>query len=438
MLKSQAWRRRARKTSALGLMSTLVVFVCSVFLTATPASAAATRQYTYSCTAGGPFTNTSIVVGLSAPDTATAGQSFNLTVNIPTLTLATAPTTTPPGNVQVTLELAPTTGATVSDEAAKSGAPLTVNERTVQAGSVTYPVQVAAGTTADVGLTPGALTLGLPGTAGGATETNCTTTTPQALEVPIGTGNGNGDGDETDIVAYNCVLQPTGTTDANYPAEVDIRVVMTPPTSASPNQDASVTWTGTIQNTGDSLTLPTGFPTTSAKTFVTVKASGAGAPATVTGEGNLASVTAGSDLTTLPSVTLKVRPTTTGTVTLTAGDITFGATTTGTATSPVIKCTAPTTGLKEYKVTVGNGTGSPSPSPTTTSPRPTRTATATVTITPSSSTTTRKSQTPVAGADTGAGGMMGPDGRMFILTGTALITAAAVGGLVMRRRSIRS
>ncbi|PZG16355.1 hypothetical protein C1J01_21325 [Nonomuraea aridisoli] len=254
--------------------------------------------------------------------------------------------------------------------------------------------------------------------------------------MPIGTGNGNGNDDENDVVAYNCVLQPTGTTDANYPAETDIRVVMTPPTTASANQDASVTWAGTIQNTGDSLTLPTGFPTTNAKMFVTVRASGAGAPATVTGEANLTSVTAGSDLTTLPGVTLKVRPTTTGTVTLTAGDITFGAATTGTATSPVIKCTAPTTGLKQYTLTVGNGTASPSP--TTTSPRPTRTTTATVTITPSSSTTTRKSQTPVAGADTGAGGMMGPDGRLFILTGTALITAAAVGGLVMRRRSIRS
>jgi MYXO-CTERM domain-containing protein len=32
---------------------------------------------------------------------------------------------------------------------------------------------------------------------------------------------------------------------------------------------------------------------------------------------------------------------------------------------------------------------------------------------------------------------MGPDGRMFILTGTALIGAAAVGGLFMRRRSIK-
>ncbi|TMR23201.1 hypothetical protein ETD86_08835 [Nonomuraea turkmeniaca] len=56
-----------------------------------------------------------------------------------------------------------------------------------------------------------------------------------------------------------------------------------------------------------------------------------------------------------------------------------------------------------------------------------------MTITPSEN--TNKSKTPKAGADTGAGGEMGPDGRMFILTGTALVAAAAVGGLVMRRRN---
>ncbi|WP_220449654.1 hypothetical protein, partial [Nonomuraea longispora] len=64
------------------------------------------------------------------------------------------------------------------------------------------------------------------------------------------------------------------------------------------------------------------------------------------------------------------------------------------------------------------------------------TSTHTVTITPSSEDEpTRKSETPKAGADTGAGGTMGPDGRLFILTGGALIVAAAGGGLLMRRRN---
>ncbi|MEV5895834.1 hypothetical protein [Nonomuraea fuscirosea] len=252
------------------------------------------------------------------------------------------------------------------------------------------------------------------------------------MTIPIQTGGGGGDTDD-DVVAYNCTL-PSGT-DADYPATVDIKVVMTPPTSASANADASISWTGTIQSTGDPLKAPTGFPTTSPKMFVTVKASGAGAPATATGEGTLTNVTAGSNITTLPNVTVKVKPTTTGTVSLTAGDLAFGTS----STSPAIKCTAPTTGLKAYTFTVGNSTTSPSPTntsptPTTTSPRPTTTRTATLTVTP---TNTRKSQTPKAGADTGAGGTMGPDGRLFILTGTGLVAAAAIGGLVMRRRSVK-
>lgn len=428
---SQAWRRLAIKTSALGLASTLVAFVCSVFIVATPgtASAAVTKQYTYSCGSGGPFTNTSITVGLSAPDTVTAGQTFDLTVNIPTLTLTPAPTVA--AKVSATLALTPTS-ATVNDATtAKEGATVTINQTAVPAGSVVYKVAVTAGATGNVTLKPGELKLGL--TAGATTTSTCTApTTAEALSVPIGTGGGGGD---TDIITYDCDLVPTNTT--IDPADVDIKVVLTPPTSASANADAEVKWAGTIQTTGDPLKVPTGFPTTGSKIFATIKASGAGAPATTTGEAALTGITAGSDFpATLPQITLKVKPTSTGTVTLTPGDIAFGTS----ATSPALKCLAPTTGLKTYTFTVGNAstspTPTPTPTPTTTSPRPTRTSTATVTVTPSSS-TSRKSQTPKAGADTGAGGSMGPDGRLFILTGTGLIAAAAVGGLVMRRRSIK-
>ncbi|HUR03896.1 MAG TPA: hypothetical protein VM347_15230, partial [Nonomuraea sp.] len=57
--------------------------------------------------------------------------------------------------------------------------------------------------------------------------------------------------------------------------------------------------------------------------------------------------------------------------------------------------------------------------------------------TPKSSTKTsaKTSKTPKAGADTGAGGDAGPDGRMFVLTATALMAAAGIGGILMRRRS---
>ncbi|TMR95655.1 hypothetical protein [Nonomuraea basaltis] len=410
-------------------MGTLALFVGSIFIVSTPtaASAAVTKQFTYACATGGPFTNTSITVGLSAPDTVAAGQSFDLTVNIPALTLGTAATSAT--TVQATMALTPT-GGTVSDAGAKAGAAVTAGQTAVPAGSVTYKIAVAAGTTTKVSVKPGELKLGLTAPAGGTTST-CTTTSTEALDVPIGTGGG---GDGTDIVAYDCTL-PSTSTDTNYPADVDIKVVLTPPTSAAANADASITWAGTIQTTGDTLKAPTGFPTTGGKLFATIKASGAGSPATATGEAALTSVTIGQDITLPTSVTIKVKPTTTGTVTLTAGDLAFGTS----STSPAIKCTAPTTGLKGYTFTVGNASTSPSSSPTPSSsntsstPKPTTTSTATVTVTPPES--TKKSKTPKAGADTGAGGTMGPDGRMFILTGGALIAAAVVGGLVMRRRN---
>ncbi|MGI5284259.1 hypothetical protein ACQEVF_13065 [Nonomuraea polychroma] len=410
-------------------MGTLAIFIGSIFVLSTPtvASAAVSKQYQYNCT-GGPFTFTSgtpITVGLSAPDTVTAGQTFDLTVNIPALTLTTAPTAAT--TVSATMALTPT-GGTVSDAGAKPGAAVAIGERAVPAGSVTYKIAVAAGTTTKVSVKPGELKLGLTAPAGGTTST-CTTTSTEALDVPIGTGGG---GDGTDIVAYDCTL-PSTSTDTNYPADVDIKVVLTPPTSATANADASITWAGTIQTTGDTLKAPTGFPATGGKLFATIKASGAGSPATATGEAALTSVTVGQDITLPTSVTIKVKPTTTGTVTLTAGDLAFGTS----STSPAIKCTAPTTGLKQYTFTVGNASTSPSPTPsssnTSSTPKPTKTSTATVTVTPPEK--TEKSKTPKEGADTGAGGTMGPDGRMFILTGTALIAAAAVGGLVMRRRN---
>ncbi|MET8869180.1 hypothetical protein ABZW11_40155 [Nonomuraea sp. NPDC004580] len=430
---SQVGRRLAQKTSALGLAGTLALFVCSIFIIATPGTAsAATKQYTYSCSGGAPFTNTSIQVSLTAQDSVTAGQTFDLTVSIPPLTIATANVPTAATRVQATLTLQPT-GGTVTDAGAKDGAQVAASATSAPQGNVTYKITAAA-TGTKVSVKPGPLKLALASAPN--TAVNCTTDSDVALDVTIGTGGGGNTG--TDVVEYSCDV-PSTSTDTSYEAiKPEIKVVLTPPTSATANADASVTWAGTIQTTGDQLELPTGFPTTGAKMFATIKGSGAGVPATATGEAAITAPTAGSPLTTLPSVTIKIKPTTTGEVTLTAGDLAFGTS----ATAPALKCTAPTTGLKQFKFTVGNGTTSPSPSPTTTTPRPTTTHTATVTVTPSttrsSSTPTRKSQTPKAGADTGAGGMAGPDGRLFILTGTALVAAAAVGGLVMRRRSIRS
>jgi hypothetical protein len=137
-----------------------------------------------------------------------------------------------------------------------------------------------------------------------------------------------------------------------------------------------------------------------------------------------------------------VTPTASGTVALKGGGFSL------TVNGATYNCVPGTSGGPSVNLVVGTVSGSPSSSPTTTpttsptttptttpttsTPRPTRTSTATVTVTPSQ----RKSRTPKAGADTGAGGEMGPDGRMFILAGSALIVAAVGGGLVMRRRNV--
>ncbi|MGN9786980.1 hypothetical protein ACTMTF_36545 [Nonomuraea sp. ZG12] len=317
----------------------------------------------------------------------------------------------------------------MSDPGAKAGPEVASGATSTTADTVAYKLSVPAGTTSKVSVRPGDIKLSLANVTGSVTT--CTNSSPatDVLDVPIGTGGGTG----TDIIAYTCTVVGGTTTDD---AQVDIKVTPTMPTSARANQDASITWTGAVQSTGDPLPAPTaGFPTSS-KLFATVKASGAGAPASATGE---AALTATTQITTLPNVTIKVKPTTTGTVTITPGDLVFG--TSATATTQAVKCTAPTTGLKTYTFTVSAATSTPTSSntPTTSStPTPTKTKTEFVTETPTTrkSPTTRSSQTPKKGAATGAGGDAGPDGRMFLLAGSVLVLGAGAGGLLLRRRNV--
>ncbi|MEV4803011.1 hypothetical protein AB0K18_23635 [Nonomuraea sp. NPDC049421] len=436
---SQVGRRLAQKTSALGLAGTLALFVCSVFALSSPAQAAVdkTMDVLYDCT-GGVFAGQNKKVTISAPETVAPSQQATIKWTFTAFTASPALTASTPVTVKGNLTIGGGGSPAALEKTQSGSAPV---------GNTYTPSQMTATVTAPASGGPITVSPGTAGTTKGLTltatisgqenTTECTykSATP-TTSLSIAVQAGGGGGTDTDVVEYSCDV-PSTSTDTSYEAiKPEIKVVLTPPTSATANADASVTWAGTIQTTGDQLKLPTGFPTTGAKMFATIKGSGAGVPATATGEAAITAPTAGSPLTTLPSVTVKIKPTTTGEVTLTAGDLAFGTS----ATAPALKCTAPTTGLKQFKFTVGNGTTSPSP--TTTTPRPTTTHTATVTVTPSttrsSSTPTKKSQTPKAGADTGAGGMAGPDGRLFILTGTALVAAAAVGGLVMRRRSIRS
>ncbi|SDK99230.1 hypothetical protein SAMN05421874_11429 [Nonomuraea maritima] len=432
MLKSQAWRHRARKTSALGLMGTLVVFVCSIFATATPAFAAVEKEYIYTCSSG-PFAITGqFRVGLSAPDTVSVGQSLELTVDIPDLTLRTAAT----GNadVQVTLQMTPT-GVTFTNATSPQVLDsVQLGETAVPGDSVTYQGTVLSTATTPVKVMPGTLTLNL------STDTNAKTTctlqtNPQqtAFEIPIGTGGGNGN--LTDLVQYRCV-GPETTNVQN----VEIKVTLTMPTSAAVNQQMIIKWRG-VYTQGKELKAPATGQTISPKIFAYASLTGITNLTSATGEGTTGTIVANQPIP-LPTqdIELKTTSTTAGTATVKPAAVNFGANsaTGNIGNTPSIQCAVQNaSSLKTYTLTVGNSTPSPTPTATTTSPRPTLTTTATVTVTPSSATSTRSSRTPKAGADTGAGGMAGPDGRTFILTGTALIAAAAVGGLVMRRRAVR-
>ncbi|MEU8251492.1 hypothetical protein [Nonomuraea sp. NPDC048916] len=416
-------------------MTTLVLFVGAVVALSSPASALVdkTMEITYACAAGGPFKTGEVKVTISAPESAALSGTAPVKWKLPQLTASKALA----GTLKIDGSLAVAGGSAATLSATQSPTVNVAVDGTYtppeMTGTLTAPA--TAGTLTLTPVTTGA-SLTLAYTATGSTTpetTSCTykSATPANLVIEVKQGGGSGTG--TDILAYTCSL---GATDTD-PVTVDIKVVLTPPTSARANEDASITWASTIQTTSDPLTAPAAGLPAGSKLFTTVKASGAGAAATATGEVAMPATTVGQDITTLPNVTVKVKPTTTGTVTLTPGDLMIGTS----ATVPTIKCTAPTTGLKTYTLTVGNGS-SPSASSTpsssaSNSPKPTKTTTITVTETPSGDKTTeRSSTTPKAGADTGAGGEMGPDGRLFVLAGSMLILAAGAGGLMMRRRTI--
>ncbi|MCF6472787.1 hypothetical protein FAF44_30975, partial [Nonomuraea sp. MG754425] len=357
MLLSQAGRRLVHTTSALGLMGTLVVFVCSLFIVSTPAtaSAAAPKTFAYTCD-GGPFTNTSLSVSLSAPDSVAAGQSFALTVNIPALTLQTAPTTAT--TAQATLTLTPT-GGTISDTAAKTLGQVAAGATSVTPGTITYQVAVTAGTTTNVTIKPSTLTLALASAA--TTLTSCSTTSTEVLTVPIGTGGGGGDGTGTDLVQYEC----TGPAATDI-QDVEIKVELTMPTSAKIGEQFAIKWKGTY-TAGKELKAPATGQTVAARLFAYASLTGITGLTSATGEGVTGAVTAGQIIT-LPTATIDLKTTasTAGTATVKPAAVNFGANT-ATGTTPAIECEVQnTTALKEYRFTVGNGTGTPTPTPTPT------------------------------------------------------------------------
>ncbi|MFI7640967.1 hypothetical protein [Nonomuraea sp. NPDC049400] len=435
---SQAWRRLAQKTSAVGLVSTLVLFVGSVLAMSSPAQAAAVEplKITYKCT-GGYLPAESVQVTVTAPASVEPSKTASIKWTFPAMKAAKpiaaqASVTTSGGDLTVT-------GGTPTP--LKGNGSGTVNtavqaDLTYTPPEMTASVNVTATTGGNLVLAPVTTTTSPSLTitvAGEATTCTYTSATPTSISVPVQTGGGGGSG--TDIAEYECRVG-SSTTDVQ---DVEIKVELTMPTSAKVGEQFAIKWKGTYTQ-GQELKAPTTGQTISAKIFPYASLTGISGLTSATGEGTTGAITAGQIIT-LPTTTtidLKSTANAAGTVTVKPGKINFGSNA-ATGTQPAIECTVQNeTALKSYTFTVSSSTASPSPSPTpsSSSPKPTKTSTHTVTVTPSSKKTTR-SKTPKAGADTGGGGEIGPDGRLFILTGTALIGAAAVGGLIMRRRSIR-
>ncbi|GAA2644627.1 hypothetical protein GCM10010412_006100 [Nonomuraea recticatena] len=441
MQKSKARRRLALKTSALGLAGTLALFVGSIVGLASSAEAAAevaaapSMTVTFNCT-GGPFAGHPVTATISGPESVAPGGSVELkwtfTAKPKAARDVTAGTMTIEGDVNVATIAAPTVTAqktSVPVPALATGAEFTAVPELV--GTFTAPT-----TTGQLTVTP------VPAATGGSLyftlstsdETECTPTTGTApsMVIQVKTGGGTGTGGET-VVAYKCATSTN--TDSK---DTSLNVTMTMPTGAEANKEQSINWSATYASGAAQLTVPaSGF--TSAKFIASASVSGAGVSGTsVTGETTFSTTTAGSPITSFPSVTLKVKPTTAGTVTLKASDIYFG-----TSTSVYqYKCTvqaSPAPKGHSFTVTAASASPSPSPSPsasTSASAKPTRTVTATVTQTPVGGGNGKVTKTPKGAAETGGGGDMGPDGRMFVLTGSLVVLAAAAGGLVLRRRSV--
>lgn len=154
----------------------------------------------------------------------------------------------------------------------------------------------------------------------------------------------------------------------------------------------------------------------------------------------------------LPTATLTITPSTgASSIVLTAKDFKLNVLkpATGEATAsaaPLYSCVVATTGTKTVPAgatiavvtasasasSSSSTTPTPSASASSPTPLPTHTVYKTVTAKPSKDTQVKK--TPGGGAATGGGADAGPDGRMFVLTGTALVLAAATGGLMLRSR----
>ncbi|WP_157519235.1 hypothetical protein [Herbidospora mongoliensis] len=230
----------------------------------------------------------------------------------------------------------------------------------------------------------------------------------------------------TDIVEYTCTPKD-GT-----PQTVQIKVELTMPATAHPDEQFSITHRATYADS-TAIQATAALPAT-AKMYAYVSISGFPSNLTSgTGVGDVVGpVTAGNTVT-LPANTTAVRstPRTAGTGTVRPGDITFGTT----PNDRLIDCEPQNSdALTTYELIVTESGTDETPTPT---PEPTTTTTETVTAEPEEDETIvddeTDMETPDGGVATGGGGSAGPDGRAVVLIGVTVL-AAALTGLSLRRR----
>lgn len=404
----------------------LAPLLCLALLLA-PSPAAANAEKTlvvaYTCT-GGPISTTTLNVTLAVPDTATG--SFDVTWRLPALTLRAAPAAA--AQLQVRGRLAVTGGT--HEDLSESGGTVTQGSTGVPAFEVTSTVQVTATTGGQVTIKPatgdGGLEIALSTTP--ADVTRCSTTSTGSVTVTV--GQGGGDPGTGDIVEYTC-------TPASGAAQtVRIRTTLTlPATSPRAGEQFTIRWQGAYEG-GAELEAPNGLPTTGLKMYAYASISRLPGLTSATGVAELTGVTVGETIPLPASVDMRTTSQRAGTALVKPASVNFGLL----PGEPLIEC-EPTNpdSLRTYELTIGNGgtTTSPTATPTITpTATPTVTRTAVVTATPTEDIDEeepRRSITPRDGVATGGGGMAGPDGRMFVLAGSALILVAAAGGLAMRR-----
>jgi hypothetical protein len=226
----------------------------------------------------------------------------------------------------------------------------------------------------------------------------------------------------TESVQYQC----TSTDGAGQSQNISVRVVLTMPTGAVPDQQMEIGWQGSYEGPG--LVAPATGLAAGTKLYAYAGISDFPNLTSATGVGELTTIGAGATIPLPDSVTLRTTAHAAGTGTARPGAINFGTS----PTAPSIKCEVQNReALTTYTLTVGG-------SSTTSSPEPTETATDTedpVTETERPAYGGSVTKTPVGGAVTGGGGEVGPDGRSLLIIGSLLVLAAGTG-LLLRRHAV--